>query len=152
MHRWGEVSERWCPDAYLKHRYPDVRVYDVELPGRLQACVDHEQRIIWLRAGLTAVERRSALAYEIGQLEQGPTPLDPLCAAAHERAAGDWAARMLIGTDALMDVFACCDSYAAIAECLDVDLPTLRTRLRGLTDAEQDRVLEAIQRRLLESA
>lgn len=137
----------WSPSEHLHQRHPDVRVVeDRELPGGLQGCVDHEERIIWLDVRLSPVARRSTLAFEIGQLQQGPTPLDPRLAAAHRLAAADWAARMLIHIDDLVDSFACCDGYAAVAERLGVDVPTVRTRLRGLTDAEQDGVLEAIYR------
>lgn len=141
---WGEAAERWCPSGFLRSRYPGVRVYDVDLPGRLQGCIDHEQQVIWLRAGMTEIERRCTLAFEVAQLQQGPTPEDPCLAAAHQRAAVEWAARMLIDCDDMIAAFARAPRYQDIAELLQVDVPTLRARLRGMTDAEQDGVLEAI--------
>lgn len=137
--------ERFSPLAYVRDRYPDVRVIEMDLPGRIQGCVDHEQCIIWLSAGLTEVQRRCTLAYEIGQLQQGPTPKDPCTAAAHQRAAEDWAARVLIPEDGLMAAFRFSCNLPMIAAYLHVDLPTLRARLRGLTDSEQDAVMAAVQ-------
>lgn len=144
MHRLGEAAERWCPAGYLRHRYPDVRVYEMELPGRLQGCVDHEQRIIWVAAGLTPAAHRSVLAYEAAQLEQGPTPADPCLAAARERAALDWAAGMLIPTDLFAAAWANCLDLAAMAAYCEVDVPMFRARIRAASDADQDAALAAI--------
>lgn len=138
-------AERFCPRQYLYERHPGVRIEEMELPGGLQGCVDHEQRIIWIATGLTRVQRRCTIAYELGQLRQGPTPTDPYLAAAHRRAAEDWAARMLIPTAQLLDGFRCCSDIPSIAEGLGVDTPTLRARLRNLTDEEQDALLDVIR-------
>lgn len=141
---WGD-SAQWSPWTHVQKRHPDVQVIEMELPGQLQGCVDHDQRIIWLAAGLDTRQRRCTLAYEIGQLEQGPTPTDPCLAAAHRRAAEDWAARMLIPTRGLLEGFSKSYSLAQIADGLQVDLPMLRARLRGLSDAEQDAVMDTIR-------
>lgn len=141
----GETGQ-FSPRDFLRSTYPDVDVRTTQLPGRLQGCVDLERRIVWLAEGLTHVEERCVLAYEIGQLIRGPLPEDPVVAAAHRRDAEDWAARMLISTEALVDGFSLFRRLPEIAEWLEVDLPTLRARLRGLTDHEQDAAMEALGR------
>lgn len=140
----GETAP-WRPESYLREHHPDVRVFEVDLPGGAQGCIDHDQRVIWLDRRLSPVERRCTLAYEMGQLQHGPTPEDPCLAAAHCRASEDWAARMLIPTSLLLDGFRCYSYIPAIAEGLEVDAATLRTRLRNLTDEEQDAVMDVIR-------
>lgn len=139
----GEPA-RWSPEAHVREQHVGVRIVEMELPGQLQGCVDHEQRIIWLAKGLSCAQRRCTLAYEIGQLEQGPAPADPCLAAARQRAAEDWAARMLLPIDRLLVGFSVSHELPQIADYLEVDTPTLRARLRGLTDEEQDSIMETI--------
>lgn len=143
-------SERWDPACFLHETHPEVRVIDTRsLPGRVQGCVDHEQRIIWLDAGLSPTSRRATLAYEVAQFQQGPTPEEPCLAAAHQRDAAEWAARMLIDSEALCEAFEVGREYHEIAALLHVDVPTVRARLRAMTDAEQDAVFAAILRQRL---
>lgn len=137
-------AEPWDPWTWMRDRYPAAQVRDMN-PGVVQGCVDPERQIIWIARGLTDVERRCVLAYELGQLDQWPTPDDPFAAAARERAAQEWAALMLIPTDRLFEAFAVSNDYAAMAAYLRVDLQTLRVRFRSMTDAEQDGVMQAIR-------
>lgn len=116
----------------------------MDLPGGIQGCVDHERRIIWLSKNLTRVERDCVLAYEIGQLLQGPTSSHPCLAAAQRRAAEDWAAQMLIPTEEFLAGFAVSFDLREIADYLEVDLRTLRTRIRGGSDEEQDRIMAGL--------
>jgi hypothetical protein len=145
---WGEPNH-WRPEDHLRIEHPGIRVFDVALPGRLQGCIDHESGIIWLDVGLGPAEWRSTLAYEIGQLQQGPTPQDSCLAAAHQRQAMDWAARMLVDAEDLFEAFGQSSDLAEIAARLEVDLPMLRARFRCLSDAEQDELMEAINQRRL---
>lgn len=141
---WGEPTP-WDPTQHLTQHHPDVRVHRRKLPGTLMGCADVHQRLIWLAPGLTPVQERCTLAFEIAQLEQGPIPDDPCMAAAYRRAAEDWAARMLLPAAQLIAGF--CVSYRLdeIAASLEVDTPTLRARLRGLTDEEQDNIMDTIR-------
>lgn len=136
----------WNPWVHLRDRHPDVQVVETTLPGQLLGCVDHTQRIIWIAEGLCEVRRTSTLAYEIGQLEQGPTPDDPKLAWTHQRAAEDWAARRMLPFDCLVDGFRAAKRIPDIARFLEVDTAMLRARLRGLSDEEQDAIMEALQR------
>lgn len=140
----GSSKKRWDPRRYLDERHPDVRVRDAWLSGRLQGQLDIEGRIIWLNLGLTPPERRSTLAFEVAQLELGPTPTDPCLAAAHARAAIDWAALMLIPSDLFVEAWAGCLDLAAMAEFCDVDLPMFRARIRAASDSDQDAAIQAI--------
>lgn len=141
---WG-IPELWCPWTHVREEHPDVQVYEVELPGGLLGCVDHEQRTIWLRAGMPVAQQRCTLAFEIGHLERGPTPQEPELAQARRNDATDWAARRLIPTSSLVFAFRRSTYLGEIAVDLGVDLPMLRARLRGLTDDEQDAVMDAIR-------
>lgn len=141
---WGE-TELWCPQAYVREQHPSVHVLEHDLPGSLLGCVDHERRIIWLKRGLTPAQWRCTLAFEIGHFEHGPMPPNPELAAARRAAATDWAARRLIPTNCLVFAFQRSTHLQAIADDLCVDLPTLRARLRGMTDHEQDAVMDAIR-------
>jgi hypothetical protein len=141
---WGEAESRWDPSRYLAESFPEVRVEYACLPGRLQGCLERERGIIWLSIGLSPVEARTVLAYECGLLQQGPTPSDPCMAAAHERAAVDWAARMLIPSEMFVAAWAKCADLPAMAAFCDVDLAMFRARIRSASDAEQDEAVEAI--------
>ena len=129
----------------MRERHPDVLIVcDMELPGGLLGCTDHDKRIIWLDSRLCQAERRSTLAHEIGHLHRGPVPVDPIQAALEERLVDEWASRKLIDGRALAAAFRWSPHYAEIAEELWVDEHTLRARLRCMTDEEQDMVLKAI--------
>jgi Zn-dependent peptidase ImmA (M78 family) len=117
----------------------------MDLPNGIQGCIDHQQRVIWVAKNLTAVERRCTEAFEIGQLLQGPTSLEPCLAAAQRRAAEEWAAQMLLPTEEFLEGFRVSFDLREIAAYLDVDLPTLRTRIRCGTDEEQDRIMATIE-------
>lgn len=132
------------PDDYLHHHFPRARVIDTDLPGLCQGCVDHDQQIIWLAADLDPVRRRSTLTYEIAELRLGPTPENPLLAAAHRRAAEEWAAHMLISQEAFVAAWGGCLNLHEMAARCEVDLPMFRARIRAASDADQDAVMRAI--------
>lgn len=121
-----------------------MRVLEADLRGG-QGCIDHQQRIIWLDPKMSPAARRSTLAYEVALLEYGPTPADARLAAAHQRAAADWAALMLIPTEDLLFALSLTHDLAEVAAFLGVDTPTVRARLRGLTDEEQDEWMRVMQ-------
>jgi hypothetical protein len=116
----------------------------MDLPGRLQGCVDFEAGIVWLTMGMTDAQARCTLAYEIGQLEQGPTSTHPCLARAQQRAAEEWAALMLISTEEFTAAWAGCLDLAEMADRCGVDLQTFRARIRATSDADQDAAMQAI--------
>jgi Zn-dependent peptidase ImmA (M78 family) len=147
----GEIA-RFNPEAYLEQNHPDVRVYERPLRGGVQGCIDHEQRIIWLDATLSPAARRCTLAYEIAHLEFGPTPSDPLLASAHQRAATEWAALMLVPTEDFVEAWAGCLDLVAMAAYCAVDVATFRARIRAASDGDQDAAFEAIRRTRLDES
>lgn len=140
---WGSRNT-FDPWTYVEQRHPDVQVKIRALKGRVQGCVDVNKRIIWLDRGLTPVQARCILAYEIAHLEQGPTSLDPRVARAMDRAAAEWAALMLISSDMFTEAWANCLDLAAMAAYCGVDVPMFRARIRAASDADQDDAIEAI--------
>lgn len=140
---WGSRNA-WDPWTYVEEKHPDVRVVVMKLQDRVQGCVDVDRRIIWLDRGLTPVQARCVLAYELGQLEQGSTAGDPRLARAADRAAEDWAALMLIPSELFAAAWAGCLELAAMAAFCDVDVPTFRARIRAASNDDQDVCIKAI--------
>lgn len=139
-------SASWSPWRHLRRRFPAVQIFEIELPGDYLGCVDLDRGIIWLDSRLTCAERRCTLAHEIGHLERG-LPCDhgvSNATDATERAIDEWAARLLIPAHSLAQALRWATTLEDAADELWVDVPTLRARLRGLTDAEQDEVMEAM--------
>lgn len=148
----GEIA-RFSPEAYLEENHPGVRVCETDLlPDGVQGCIDHTKRIIWLAAKMSPAARRCTLAFEIAQLEFGPTPSDPCLAAAQRRAATDWAALMLVSPEDFAAAWGGCLDLVAMAAYCAVDLATFRARIRAASDTDQDAAIEAIARMRLESA
>lgn len=148
---WGNRNF-WDPWAYVEQRHPDVRVEVVKLRNRIQGCVSVRRRIIWLDKGLTPVQARCVLAYEIAQYELGPTPTDPCMARAAQRSAEEWAALMLISSDDFAAAWANCLDLTDMAARCCVDLPTFRARIRAASDADQDAAMHAIATTRITSA
>lgn len=141
---WGSRAA-WCPWAYVREKHPDVQVRETErLVGLALGCVDHEKRIIWLAPGMSEAQQRSTLAYEIAQLEQGPSPTDPCLARAYQRAAEEWAALMLIPSEDFISAWVGCLDLPELAARCGVDLPTFRARIRAASDADQDAAVQVI--------
>jgi hypothetical protein len=141
---WGTPNQ-WDPRAFVQEKHPRVRVVETDkLPAQLLGCVDHEDRIIWIAAGLDEARYRCTLAFEVAQLQQGPTPDDPCLARAYQRAAEEWAALMLIPTDAFVAAWVGFLDLRSMAARLKVDLATFRARIRAASDADQDAVMDAI--------
>jgi hypothetical protein len=142
----NEKGAPWSPWRHLRQRHPGVRVKETELPCGVLGCIDHYQKIIWLDSRLLSREQRATLAHEIGHLE-----LDHFMhgkwISAPEWKVDRWAARRLIPFVDLLRAFQWSDDLEEMAEELWVDRHTLGTRLRCLTDDEQDQVMKAIERR-----
>lgn len=144
------ASGAWSPARCLMEHHPDFEVRKTDLPSRLLGCVDLDRRIIWLAHGLDSTQERCTLAFEIAQIVHGPVPENPRLAGAYRVTAEEWAARRLVPMSALLTGFQLSYSLDCIAVALDVDHATLRSRLRCMTDEEQDAVMEVIRERAAE--
>jgi hypothetical protein len=120
----------WSPGWHVRRHYPDVVVYEAELPAGYLGCTDADRGIIWLDSRLTSGEQRATLAHEVGHLELGP--------GATERMVDDWAARRLIGVTDLAAGLRIFGGLPAVAEELWVDERMVRARIAGLSEDERD--------------
>ena len=110
-------------------------------------CYDASTDTIWLDDRLTGPEHRCTLAHELVHAERQDQPLgNPDLSAKREVVVHREAARRLISVDQLADAVAWAAEARELADCLDVDLPTLQARLDVLSDAERD-YLETITSR-----
>jgi hypothetical protein len=139
------VTTRWSPWLHLREHHPDFRVHEVELPTGLMGCLDHLERRIWLDTRLTDVERDCTLAHELGHLALDTLHAGVVLTAA-EWKVDRWAAVRLLPIRTLARAFTWAVSISEVADEVGVDEHTLRTRLRCLTDDEQDAVMEALER------
>lgn len=136
----------WSPWRYLREHHPHIRVVEAELPAGYLGCLDHRDHTIWLDSRLLCHEQRSTLAHEIGHLELDWFVQGQWAPAAEWRV-DVWAARHLIPIGPLLQAFKWTSQLDEMAEELFVDSHTLRTRLRCMTDEEQDQAMAAIYRR-----
>lgn len=120
----------------MREHHPRIHIYEAELPDGYLGCTSHDDGVIWLDSRLNQAERRCTLAHEIGHLERGPVPTDPLLLVAEELAVEQWAARRLITAGDLADVMRWTTDLGEAAEELWVDPYTLRVRLDTLTELE----------------
>ena len=106
---------------------------------------DEATRTVWLDCGLTGVERRCTLVHELVHAERGDVPCeDPVLAVRQERIVDREAARRLVPVALLADGLRWTVRAEELAAVLEVDLATLRTRLRCLTDAERAAIGERL--------
>lgn len=100
---------------------------------------DIATRTVWIRPGLTQVQRRCVLAHELEHARTGDRPIeDPVLDARRERQVEEAAARRLITIDALIDGLQWCRDERELAAHLWVDRTAIRARLDGLTTEEHD--------------
>jgi Zn-dependent peptidase ImmA (M78 family) len=122
------------PWRVLRDRLPDVVVGVVRLP-RGRGWWMRGQRVILLDDRLTQAERRAVCAHEVEHAlsdDDGCT-----CGPKAERRVRLLAARKLIPLDALVEALRWSRDESELADELWVDVDTVRTRLAGLTPAEQ---------------
>ena len=139
---------RYHPWRHLRDRHPHEHVSftDIGAVGCLgRRTVDG----IELDMTSTQRERRCTLTHELVHIERGPVPRDPRLALREEETVDRISAERLIELDHLIDVLAW-NRYRVddeAAEELWVDLPTLLTRVRNLTDSERAFIDRELARR-----
>jgi hypothetical protein len=137
----------WHPWRHLRHHHPHINVRFADLPEGLLGYTDHARGEVVLDRSLTQVERRCTLTHELEHVHRGPVPLDPCLADREEAVVDGIAARRLVSLRELIEALLLSNHEHDVADELWVDVPTLRTRIAGLADAER----AAIEDRLISS-
>lgn len=123
-----------------------IRVTD--LGTRLRGLYDHATRTVWLNERLNRVQTRCTLEHELVHAERGDVdPQDRWLRVKQETLVHREAARRLISLAELADAAPWITGPTELAECLDVDLETLKARLDSLTQAETAHLNEIADRR-----
>jgi hypothetical protein len=130
-------NAQWSPWRHLRENHPTITVYEYELPGTYLGCTDHDKGLIYVDSRLNQAERRCTLAHEIGHLERGPVPKQPLAAIREELAVDKWAAEKLIRVQDLISAFRWTSDLNEAAEELWVDQNMLLARLRWMSPADR---------------
>jgi hypothetical protein len=132
------------PWTDLARRWPEVRVVEEPMPGRLLGELRYP--VIALRAGTSAAQRRCTLTHEIVHLERGTGECGPW-AAREELLVHREVARRLVPPEALRAALREAGGDAdlpALARLLDVDVETARVRLELLSAAERRQLRAAL--------
>lgn len=97
----------------------------------------HDEKIISLRTDLGYAERRCTILHECLHAEHGP--VDIVHWTQHEQAVRRETARLLLPrVEVIVEAMIWALSEEETAQILDVDVPTLRDRLRWLAEDERD--------------
>jgi len=126
----------------------ELQIRSGRLPDKVRGLYDAVTHTVWLDNRLTRVQRRCTLEHELVHAERGDTALpDPVANAKQEQLVHREASRRLIPIDQLGDALKWTIEARELAECLEVDLPTLQTRLDALGAAERAYLEEIARRR-----
>ncbi|OZC62412.1 hypothetical protein CH267_00745 [Rhodococcus sp. 06-621-2] len=137
----------WHPWRHLRNEHPHIHV---TYPDGGTGCLGRwTPDGIQINALSTQRERRCTLTHELVHVERGPVPCDLHLAMREEQTVDRIAAQRLIDLDRLIDVLAW-NRYRVddeTAEELWVDLATLHTRVKNLTDDERGLIDRELERR-----
>lgn len=133
--------EHWNPWRFAAVHLPHVIIDTSHRLPRGVAGLWRGDRI-WLCSTLDRAGRRSVLTHEVWHVRRGEVP--PWITEREERTVDDLASRDLIGLEQLIDGLRWSDQEAELAEVLDVDVHTVRCRLKNLTPDE----MRLIERRV----
>lgn len=134
----------WHPWRELRSLPELIVEFTNELPSG-DAWWSPAQEVILMRRGLLQVERRCALAHELGHRKLGHSGLCEYADAGRqsrraEMEADRWAAKRLVSPDQLLEVARWARSRAEAAEELWVTREILDVRLRWMHPAERRRL------------
>lgn len=116
----------------------ELQIRSGRLPDKVRGLYDALTHTVWIDSRLTRVQRRCTLEHELVHAERGDTALpDPVANTKQEQLVHREASRRLISIDQLAEAISWATEACELAECLDVDLPTLQTRLDVLSAAER---------------
>lgn len=134
----GSGALSYEPGADAALRYPGWVIRHRPLSHGIPEVMCRRRRVILIDSGSTWVEKRCSLAHAVAHLDLGHThaPHDHFDRA-QERDANQLAARRLITIEALAEVLSWTRHWTEIAQELDVDLATLRTREKHMHMSER---------------
>lgn len=135
------------PVADALERYPDWVIREVDLGGVIPEVMSPARKVILLEHRHNAAVRRCSLAHAIAHLDLGHhRTLAGWFEKREEAHADDLAARRLIPLESLAHAIAWTRSREEVAVELEVDLPTLAVRERGLTSADRRRLRQLLHK------
>lgn len=141
----------WNPWRVLRAAGDEIIFKQVELPSG-DAWWVPRRRVVLMRPGLEQVERRCALAHELGHRELEHTGQCEYADADRQGGRAEvqadvWAARQLVTVEALASVLVWTDDPDEAAEELWVTRRILDRRLEYMHLGERIRVRQAVERR-----
>lgn len=141
-------DERYDPWLDLRQNWPNTRVVIESMTGDLLGEVREGGRVIALRAGTSAAQRRCTLTHELVHLERGILECGPWLQREELWVHSTAASRLVpLGflIAAVRDLGDAQDS-ATLAQYLDVDGDTLAVRLARMTSVERRKLHRALAR------
>jgi hypothetical protein len=140
--------DHYDPWLDLQQNWPQVRVVVEAMSGDLLGEVRDDGRLIALRAGTSAAQRRCTLTHELVHLERGLLDCGPW-SQREELLVHSTVALRLIPPAALVAALrdlGGADDLPALAQQLEVDSETLRLRLSRLSSPERRMLRRALDR------
>lgn len=125
----------WCLNEETNRT--NVRVIPIAMSEGMLWVSTWDPKTIYIKQGLAPARARCIVARELLRLRWGrPPDTAPLALARIEKHLARQAARLLIPIDALVNAIRQAPTAREQAELLEVDQPTLKIRLDGLTEEE----------------
>lgn len=146
----ANTSNRYDPWLDAQQNWPDVQIVIERMTGDLLGEVREDGRLIALRAGTSAAQRRCTLTHELVHLERGITDCGRWAEREELQVHTTVAFRLITAADlaaALRDLGGS-EDRPALAQLLEVDSETLQLRLSRISPAER----RALRRRLSRQA
>lgn len=135
----------WHPWRHLAHHHPHVTVRFADLPDGMYGYTDFAAGQVVLDRSLMQVERRCTVTHEDIHLHRGPVSDVPHLRDKEEAIVDHIAARRLVSLGELIEALLVSDHPTEVADQLWVDVPTLRTRIAGLAEAERAAIEERLR-------
>lgn len=142
---------RYDPGADAAARYPEWVIRRRALGWGIREVLCHRTKVILIEARSSYAERRSSLAHAVAHLDLAHLPARGRFDRRQEAQAHQLAARRLLPLDLLLQAARWTRNAHEAATELDVDVPTLVTRIEHLHPSERAR-LRFIVRTLEETA
>lgn len=137
---------RYEPGRDAAERFPGWLIRHRPLPEGLREVLCPQRRVIVIDAGDSWPAKRCSLAHAIAHLDLGHAEIPGrIFDRDHERHANQMAARRLVTVEQLVDVLCWTQYETEVAEELQVDLETLRTRRDHLHPSELAKIRREVR-------